>query len=135
MDWGNLLTGGTLGSNLQGIFDASAAAGARVGLGEQRTADTVTTDAIRTLTPVNTSGVGAQFGNFWAGVQGVLGNVAQIELQRYANKRIGQPGEQAPAPAAPAPAAASSGPKGSTMLLIGGGVLAVGLVAFLALRK
>lgn len=133
MDWRFGLGSDLLG-NLQGTFDAAAAGNAGVGLGEIRTEQTVPTDAIRVLTPVSNPGVGAQFGSFWEGVQGVLGSVAQIELQRYAQKRTTL-APQGAEPAAPAAPAASTGPKASTLLLIGGGVLAVGLVAFMALRK
>jgi hypothetical protein len=129
----SFLTGGAdwtgAAGDLSATLGAAQATGV-VGQGEQRSAYSLPTDAIRTMAPVSEQ---SRFSGLWDVLGGVVNNVAEIELTRYAQNRLTTPGATAPT-AAPA-AAPAAAPRASTWLLIGGGVLAVGLVAYLALRK
>lgn len=111
---------------LQGVFDAAAAGGAGVGLGEETTAETVRADAVRQMTPNNSQG--GAWGGLWNAVGGVLSKVSDTELARYQAKRAYPEGPAAPASAGQ-PNKAS---KGGGMLLVGGAVVLAAVVYMLA---
>lgn len=124
------------GGSLQDMFDSAAAVNAGAGLGEIRYPETVTGDALRSMSGVATEGQGSSFGGVWNSIGGVLDAVAKIELSRYANRRInGDPiASETPAVAAARANAAAASNK-RTLLMIGGGLAVLGAVAWLALRK
>jgi hypothetical protein len=89
--------------SLQSIFDAAATGSSGVGLGEQKTGDSVPTDAIRSMTP--DTGSGGAFSSFWSGIGSALGTVTNTELARYQAKRAVTDASQSgysPVPATPA---------------------------------
>jgi hypothetical protein len=115
------------------IWDAAANVGSGTSYNTPMTTDTVPSNALQSMTPVDDSG--GAFGSFWGGLGGVMGAVANTELARYVQRRTGTATVSNPAgfvgPVAPA---AGSSSTAKTMLIVGGvGVAAVVLV--LLVRK
>lgn len=119
-------------------FDAAAGASAGVGLGEQADADTPTTDVVRGAAPVNDPDKANNgFAGFFNGLGGALNRVTEIELQRYAQDRLGggkASGSVSTQQQAQQQAAGAAGGMGK-WVLIGGAVLVVGVGLVIALRR
>lgn len=116
--------------DLGGIWQSARSFNAGIGLGEQRTAETIPTNAVSSMTPVAPAGAGDSWSGWLAQVAGTITNT---ELARYVNRRTQADSPVTPLPQSQVrPAAASGIPTG---WLLVGGVLVAGVVAVLALRK
>lgn len=119
----------------QDVFNTATGIGAAVGLGEMNHPSTLSNgDAVNGRAAQRNDGAGQGFAGLWDRLSGVVGKVTDTELSRYAAKRAYVAEADGSMPQPPNRAATVAGvPK--TALLIGGGVLVLGLVAYLALRK
>ena len=124
--------GASADESLQSYFGGALAIGASVGLGEKRYGVTLAdTDVINGMTAPTTSSAGQAWGGVWDRITGAVGKVADTELSRYAARRAYEQPIETEERSTERAARGGIPP----VLMVGGGVLLLGVVAWLALRK